>query len=102
MRRLLLCIILAPAIVLVPHEARAAVPAGTSFTAVRAPHPMALDPSLRDPAWQAGRLRPETFWNLTTRAPAQFGTDVSILYDDRSLYVAFRAEQRGAPLVAGQ
>jgi|ERR1700681_725927 len=102
MRHLLPCIICATAIVLVPLDVRAAVPAGASFTAVRAPHPIALDPSLRDPAWQAGRLRQEAFWNLTTRAPAQFGTDVSILYDDHNLYVGFHAEQRGAPLVAGQ
>jgi len=61
-----------------------------------------LDPSLRDPAWQAGRLGTDAFWNLTTRSPAQFGTDVSLLYDDRNLYVGIHAAQRGAPLVAGQ
>ena len=102
MRHLLPCITLVTVFALVPSDVRAAVSAAASFIAVRAPHPLALDPSLSDPAWKMGRLEPEVFWNLTTRAPAQFGTDVSVLYDDHNLYIGFRAIQHGAPLVAGQ
>jgi hypothetical protein len=93
---------LATAFVLAPGGVRAAVSAGASFTAVRAPHPLSLDPSMRDSAWQTGHLGAEPFWNLTTRAPAQLGTDVFMLYDDRNLYVGFHAAQRGAPVVAAQ
>jgi hypothetical protein len=102
MRRLLPCITFAALFAVAPAGVRAAVSAGTSFTAVRAPHPLVLDPSLRDPAWQTGRIGAEPFWNLTTRAPAPFGTDVYVLWDDRNVYVAIHAEQRGAPLIAGQ
>ncbi|MBV8154202.1 MAG: hypothetical protein JOY98_07270 [Candidatus Eremiobacteraeota bacterium] len=74
----------------------------TFFTAVRAPHPLALDPSLSDPAWALGEIRTGSFWNLTKRSAAQLATRVYLLYDDRNLYVAFRAEQQSVPIVAGQ
>ncbi len=86
-----------------------AAPAGAATTAsdvipiARAPHPPSLDPALSDPVWQAGRvtLRPE-FADLTTRRPAPVATTVYLLYDDSALYVAFRAEQPGLTIVAGQ
>jgi hypothetical protein len=74
----------------------------TLFTAARAPHPLALDPSLSDPAWSLGEVRGGTFWNLTKRSPAQLATRVYLLYDDRNLYVAFHAEQPGVPIADGQ
>lgn len=74
-----------------------------SFPAVRAPHPLALDPSLSDPAWQAGKVEEHGgFMNLTTRAKAADATTVYLLYDDRDLYVGFEAEQPDHPIVAGQ
>lgn len=94
-------ILLASLWALVPTNVCAAVPASASFTAVRAPHPLALDPSLSDPAWQAGRL-PDGFWNLTTHAPAQRATTVYLLYDSDKVYVGFQSEQSGVPIVAGQ
>jgi len=93
---------LAAAFVLAPAGARAAVSSGASFTAVRAPHPLPLDPSLSDPAWQAGRIQPDGLWNETTRAPAGLSTSIYLLYDDRNLYAGFHAEQPGATIVAGQ
>ena len=93
---------LAVAFVLAPAGARAAVSSGASFTAVRAPHPLPLDPSLSDPAWQAGRIQPDGLWNETTRAPAGLSTSIYLLYDDRNLYAGFHAEQPGVPIVAGQ
>jgi Domain of unknown function (DUF5916) len=102
MRHLLRCITLAAVFALFPAGARAAASAGASFTTVRAPHPLPLDPSLRDPAWQTGRIGTGGFWNVTTRSPAQLGTDVYALWDDRNLYVGFHADQRGVPLSAGQ
>jgi hypothetical protein len=85
-----------------PAHAAASVPASATFTAVRAPHPLALDPDLGDPAWALGRIAPDGFWNLTTRAAAQLETRVYLLFDDRNLYVGFRAEQAGVPIVAQQ
>ncbi|MBV8245743.1 MAG: hypothetical protein JOZ38_07470 [Candidatus Eremiobacteraeota bacterium] len=68
----------------------------------RAPHPLALDPTLADPAWKAGAVPDSAFENITSRAPAKFKTDVWVLYDDTNLYVSFRAEQAGAPITATQ
>lgn len=76
--------------------------AAAPFTAVRAPHPLALDPSLRDPAWARGRIQPDAFWNLTRHALAQHATQMYVLYDDHNLYVAFHAEQASVPIVADQ
>ncbi|HZZ65369.1 MAG TPA: hypothetical protein VFE17_07725, partial [Candidatus Baltobacteraceae bacterium] len=71
--------------------------------AVRAPHPLAADPSLADPAWKKGAMAQDgTFQNLTTRSLARHHTAVFMLYDERNLYVAFTAEQAGTPIVATQ
>ncbi|HEV3089665.1 MAG TPA: hypothetical protein VGX96_20855, partial [Candidatus Elarobacter sp.] len=102
MRLLLPCITLAAAFVLSPAGVRAAVSAGASFTAVRAPHPLPLDPSLSDPAWQIGRIPSDGMWNVTTRTPAGLGTSIYLLYDDRNVYAGFHAEQPGIAIVAGQ
>jgi hypothetical protein len=72
------------------------------YVAAQAPHPLALDPSLRDPAWSLGRIEPDAFWDVTKHAAAGLHTQAYLLYDDRYLYVAFRAEQNGVPIVAGQ
>jgi hypothetical protein len=76
--------------------------AASAYPAVRAPHALALDPSLSDPAWQAGQLPEAAFADLTTRGPAPHATRVYLLYDDTNLYVGFKMEQRGTPLVASQ
>ena len=102
MRVLLPCITLAAAFVLAPAGVRAAVSAGASFSAVRAPHPLPLDASLSDPVWQTGRIPSDSMWNVTTRTPAGLGTRIYLLYDDRNVYVAFHVEQPGVPIVAGQ
>src|SRR5579884_287345 len=83
-------------------QARAAEPPTFSFTVVRAPHPLTLDPSMRDPAWQAGKVPSDSTWeNVTTRTPAAERTDVYLLYDDTNLYAAFVAQQ-STPIVATQ
>ncbi len=82
----------------------AAVTAKFSFPVARAPHPLALDPSLSDPAWKAG-LVPDgagPWMNLTTKSPAREATTAYLLYDDHFLYVAFRAEQAPGTIVASQ
>jgi hypothetical protein len=90
-----LCSSAAPAI--------AAVPMNALIPAVRAAHALPLDPSLKDPEWRSGAIPVEGgFEDLTTRALAPHSTQVWMLYDDRNLYVAIRAEQRGTPIVAGQ
>ena len=76
--------------------------AEAAFTAVRAPHPMALDASLKDPAWLLGRIEPDGFWDVTKRVPAPLGTQAYFLYDDGDLYVAFHVEQSGVPIVDAQ
>ncbi|MBV8148015.1 MAG: hypothetical protein JO092_02855, partial [Candidatus Eremiobacteraeota bacterium] len=75
-----------------------------SFPVARAPHRLAIDPSLSDPAWTSGRV-PDgggPWENLTTRGPATQPTTAYLLYDDHFLYVAFRAEQARTPIVATQ
>ncbi|HLX26359.1 MAG TPA: hypothetical protein VKR05_05155, partial [Candidatus Cybelea sp.] len=39
---------------------------------------------------------------MTTRSPAEHATTAYLLYDDRNLYVGFRAEQTGTPVTATQ
>lgn len=72
------------------------------FRAARAPHPLALDASLSDPAWQLGRVDPAGFWDLTKRTTAPLATQAYLLYDDRYVYVAFHAEQDRLPIIASQ
>src|SRR5438477_11198605 len=70
--------------------AAAAVPPSFSFQVAKASHPLALDPSVSDPAWQAGKVPDNSAWaNVTTRQPASDSTIASILYDDTNLSVAF-------------
>src|ERR1700733_1956881 len=83
---------------------RAAVSQTFSFTVARAAHPLPLDPTLADPAWAAG-LVPNgngPWENVTTRSPSRFGTTAYLLYDDKNLYVAFKSDQPGVPIVASQ
>ena len=82
----------------------AAVPAKFSFPVARAPHPLPLDPSLADPAWATGAIPNGAgpWQDVTTRGPAEHGTTAYLLYDDRNLYVAFKAEQGGTPITATQ
>ncbi len=83
-------------------RAWASVPQTFTFAVARAPHPLALDPTLADPAWQAGLVPGGTWENITTRQPASEQTQAYVLYDDRYLYVAFRAQQTGIPITATQ
>jgi hypothetical protein len=84
--------------------ARAVVAASFSFTVARAPHPLALNASLSDPAWAAGKVPSGSgaWQNVTTRSPATVTTTAYLLYDDTNLYVGFKSEQIGAPVVAAQ
>jgi len=103
MRCLLITLQLAALVVLGSWTAASAsVSASARFEAVRAPHPLALDPTLRDPAWALGQIRPDGFWDLTKHAASQFSTRVYLLYDDRYLYVGVHAEQLGVPIIAEQ
>jgi hypothetical protein len=91
------------AIVAADGTARAAVSASFSFPVARAPHPMALDPTLSDPAWKQGAVPNDGPWmNITRLAPAVYGTQEYLLYDNRYLYVAFRVEQRGVRVTDSQ
>lgn len=89
---------------LLPEPSFASVGERFSFTVARAPHPLPLDPALTDPAWAAGKI-PEVngpWENVTTRSPATVATTAYLLYDDKNLYVGFRAEQAGIPITATQ
>ncbi|MGB8907510.1 MAG: hypothetical protein WCC84_02050 [Candidatus Cybelea sp.] len=99
-----LALLVVVAIGLSTARAQAAVSQTFSFTVARAPHPLALDPALADPAWAAG-LVPNgngPWQNVTTRSPATYPTTAYLLYDDKNLYVGFKAEQPGVPIVATQ
>jgi hypothetical protein len=100
--RLLICI--AAAIVPTCEAALASVGPRFEFTVARAARPLPLDPTLADPAWSAGKvpLGDGPWVNVTTRSPSRFATTAYLLYDDKNLYVAFRAEQTGTPIVATQ
>ena len=102
-RRLLLTICTAIAAASFALAAPAAVPATLSFSIAKAPHPLALDPTLSDPAWQAGKVpEPGPWENITRRAPAAHATIAYLLYDEHNLYIGFEAEQSGTPIVATQ
>jgi len=85
-------------------QAIASVGSGFQFTMARAPHPLALDPTLADPAWQTGAVPNGTgpWQNVTTRSPAQFATSAYMLYDDKNVYIGFKAVQTGVPIAASQ
>ena len=82
-------------------------PAGASvgprdrIPAVRADHAPADPGDAADPAWAKGVVA-SGFENVTTRRPGSLPTTAFMLYDDKALYIAFRNEQRGVPLVATQ
>ncbi|HEY2473432.1 MAG TPA: hypothetical protein VGI19_01395, partial [Candidatus Cybelea sp.] len=98
-----LAVALAVALTIVCAPVRAAVPASFSFPVARAPHPLALDPTLADPAWAAGQVPEQGPWqNVTTRAPSRYATTAYLLYDDKNLYVGFKADQDGVPITATQ
>jgi hypothetical protein len=83
--------------------AAAAVSPAFAFAVAKAPHPLALDPSLADPVWQAGKVPQNGAWqNVASKLAAPHATTVYMLYDDKNLYVAFEAEQKGTPIVATQ
>jgi hypothetical protein len=86
-----------------PLQAPAAVSASFSFPVVRAPHRLAPDPALSDPAWSAGAVPNNGAWmNISKLVAATQPTQAYVLYDDRYLYVAFRVTQKGAPITATQ
>lgn len=80
---------------------RAAVDKQQSFPAVKAPHPPDPKLLLLDPLWAQG-LQAQGFQNVTTRRAAQLATSAYLLYDKQYIYVAFKCEQLGVPLVAEQ
>jgi hypothetical protein len=84
--------------------ASAAVSQSFSFVPARAPHPLTLDPTLADPGWIAGQVpNGNGPWeNVTTRSPSRYATTAYLLYDDKNLYVGFKSEQAGVPIVATQ
>ncbi len=92
------------AFALAQAPARASVAETFTFTVARAPHPLALDPTLGDPAWAAGEVPNGAgpWENVTTRSPVRLTTTAYLLYDDKNLYVGFKADQAGAPIVATQ
>lgn len=81
--------------------ALAAVDAVRGFPAARAERPPKFDAALSDPEWQKA-LVASGFQDLTTRAPAKLQTTAFLLYDDKNVYVAFRAMQPGVPIHASQ
>lgn len=87
---------------MVSSGACASVRSDTSVAATRAPHALALDPAFADPAWKLGEIANNSFTNLTTRNNAPLKTAIYLLYDDSNLYVGFRCEQRGVPILASQ
>jgi hypothetical protein len=104
LRRLRFILVAATAFSLMPEPSAASVGLTFTFTVARAPHPLAPDPALSDPAWAAGEIPDGNgpWENVTTRSPATVATTAYMLYDDKNLYVAFKAEQRGIPITATQ
>src|SRR5215469_1083705 len=83
-------------------RADAAAPPTFSFPVAKAPHALPLDPSLADPAWQAGKVPSEGGWeNVTTRSTAPAAA-AYVLYDEHYLYVGFDVPQSGIPITATQ
>jgi hypothetical protein len=83
--------------------AGAATASGT-FLAVMTKHALGSDTSLSDPDWSRGIITDGTrsFEDITTRSVAPLGTAAYVLYDERNLYVAFKAQQSDVPIVANQ
>ena len=87
--------------VAVTADAFASVEYTEKLTAVRAVHPLSLDATLGDPAWQSGTVATD-FYNFTTKRPPSVVTMAYVLYDDDNLYVAFHCEQASFPIIATQ
>jgi len=87
--------------VLVASPALAAVDPSHSFAAARSDDAPKFDAALSDPQWQQA-VKATGFQDLTTRSPAKLETTAYLLYDDKNLYVAFRAQQEGVPIHAQQ
>lgn len=70
-----------------------AVPTGpASFSVTRAASPIKVDAVLDEPAWQKATVIPVDYeWSPGDNIPAPVKTDCLITYDERFLYVAFRA-----------
>ncbi len=95
-------IVLLAGFAMAASPAAAAVSDSFSFPVAKAPHAMPLDPSLSDPAWQAGKVPGAGGWeNVTTRSSAPSAT-VYMLYDDTYVYVGFVVPQDGVPITATQ
>jgi hypothetical protein len=82
-------------------HANASVTRTAVVRAVKAPAPPSLSPSLDDPTWSEG-LVASGFVDFTALKPAPLKTTAYLLYDDRTLFVAFRCDQKGVPIVASQ
>ncbi|MDB5026795.1 MAG: hypothetical protein JWO66_484, partial [Candidatus Eremiobacteraeota bacterium] len=101
--RLTSCLFAAALALFCAGPAAASTSAAGVVAVTRAPQALPLDPTLSDPAWQAGRVDLGTgLADLTTRRAAPVGTTAYLLVDDRALYVAFHADQAGIPIAAGQ
>jgi hypothetical protein len=83
--------------------ARATTASG-SYVAAMTKHAVGSDTSLSDPDWSRGMVTDGTrsFEDITTRSVAPLATAAYVLYDQQDLYVAFKAQQSNAPIVANQ
>lgn len=103
MRKVAYGIFLAGALIVSNGTARAAVTMDAVIPAVAAAKAPPADAALPSKAWSSGAIpTPGGFYDLTTRAAAPHATSVWMLYDAQNLYVGFRCEQGGTPIVAGQ
>jgi hypothetical protein len=75
-------------------------PSGT-FAAVRTDKPPALDPLLKDPAWDKVVVA-TGLQTVTTQKPSPFDSRFMLLYDDANVYVGITLKQGGAPVTATQ
>lgn len=74
------------------HNGREVMESVSSYVAQRVSHPLALDGSLTDPAWQAA-LKSPRFSDMATGDPAIFDTRSAVLWDDENLYIGFWVEE---------
>ncbi len=95
-------IALAAAILIaLPRQAIAATGHGDSYKAVKIQADPPLNASLSDPVWQTA-VSATDFMDVTTHKSATQPTTAYLLYDDKNLYVGFRAEQPGVAIHAQQ
>src|SRR5947209_1983234 len=92
---------------LLAFAATGALPAGAvtgpsgTFVAVRTDKPPALDPLLKDPAWDKAVVA-SGLQTVTTQKPSPFDSRFMLLYDDANVYVGMTLKQGGAPVTATQ